>query len=249
MNASPTWMQIGLLSGAVVGVVGISAFLVGRPAAEKQPLRSEVAALDANDRTADRVVIGGIARPASDISSFDAPRKEGRVPVKKRQGFSPAVAPSLNESVAQLANNLSSRESPNVFSSFAPPAAFDAEAYRADPKAYLAAIEPGRVFVPAQPGEGVPPIRSEGKRFHRLKQGESVRLKVAAVPGAPVAFASQDLGQFENSLTSITIAANEEGVAEAVYTASGGTIDLVQVLAASPMASGQVQFTIDVAVP
>ena len=76
-----------------------------------------------------------------------------------------------------------------------------------------------------------------------------MRLKVAASPGAPVAFASQDLGQFENSLTSITIAANEEGVAEAVYTASGGTIDLVQILAASPMASGQVQLTIDVAVP
>jgi hypothetical protein len=249
MNASPTWMQIGLLSGVVAGVIGVSIFLVGPPAAEKKPLRSEVATLDASNATVDRVVVGGIARPSSDISSLGSPRKEDRVPVKKRQGFSPAVAPDSSESVAQLARDLASRETPNAFSSFAPPSVFDANAYRADPQAYLSAIEPGRVFVPAQPGEGVPPIRSEGKRFHRLKQGESVRLKVAASPGAPVAFASQDLGQFENSLTSITIAANEEGVAEAVYTASGGTIDLVQVLAASPMASGQVQFTIDVAVP
>ena len=61
MNASPTWMQIGLLSGVVAGVIGVSIFLVGPPAAEKKPLRSEVATLDASNATVDRVVVGGIA--------------------------------------------------------------------------------------------------------------------------------------------------------------------------------------------
>ena len=92
------------------------------------------------------------------------------------------------------------------------------------------------------------PIRAEGKRFHRLKQGEAVRLTVEAEPFAPVSFNSNRLGQFENQLTSTTVVAGEDGIATATYTASGGTIDQVQILAGSPVNSGQVKFSLYVSV-
>jgi hypothetical protein len=205
---------------------------------------------EATDVKADgRVVIGGVPRSKNDVV-FESTSSSGeKVVVTKRQGFAPPVDPEANESVAQLVTQLESRDTPSAFSSFAPPAPFDLKSYQDDPKTYLAKIEPGRVFAPAQPADDVPVIRAEGKRFHRLKQGESVRLRVAAAGGVPVAFGSQDLGSFENKLSSITVAADEKGIAEATFTATGGTIDLVQVLAASPTASGQVQFTIDVIVP
>ena len=85
--------------------------------------------------------------------------------------------------------------------------------------------------------------------LHRVKQGESVRLSVKVTPNAPVTFSSHDLGSFENKLTTTTVVADENGIASANFTAGGGTIDQVYVLAASPVTSGQTTFTIDVSLP
>jgi hypothetical protein len=81
-----------------------------------------------------------------------------------------------------------------------------------------------------------------------VKQGESVRLAVQAAAFAPISFHSENLGQWENQLSSITVVANEQGIAEANFTASGGTINEVRILSASPVTSGQAAFIVNVAV-
>lgn len=250
VTRSPSWKAISVLIAALVGSVAVAVILMPAPDTSTKAGAEKDSASDkpVSAIASSRVVIGGVERPSSDVRLSPPETTSPQKTVKKRQGFSPAVDPNANASVTQLVSELKTRQNPSSFSSFAPPEQFDVESYKADPEPYLAKIEPGRVFAPAQPGDGVPPIRSEGKRFHRLKQGESVRLRVAVPSGYPVTFASQDLGQFDNQLSSITVAAGDDGIAEAVYTASGGTIDLVQILAASPMASGQVKFTVDVAV-
>lgn len=240
--------------GAIVVVIGaIAVFAMNR---------SDSTPSDQSDNNADatevassvdkpgQVVVGGIPRPATDVKlpTGESNTEKREVP-KVRQGFSPAIDPNANPQVAAIAEALKTREKPNQFSSFVPPEPFDVEAYKANPEAYLATVEPGRVYAPAQPADGVPVINAVGKRFHRLRQGESVRLRVSALAGAPVSFSSSRLGQFDNQLTSITVRAGEDGVAEATFTASGGTIDEVPILAASPMASGQVSFTLLVSVP
>ncbi|MEM9347930.1 MAG: hypothetical protein AAGB26_15080 [Planctomycetota bacterium] len=123
-------------------------------------------------------------------------------------------------------------------------------AYRRE---YLGVAEPGRVFASAQPGEGVPVIHRLGRRFEQIQQGGSVALRVSVGPeGAsmPVTFTSLDLGRFAGSeLTSVTVQADEYGLAEAVFHAPPGTIADVQILAASPVASGQSRFVVNVLRP
>ena len=62
-------------------------------------------------------------------------------------------------------------------------------------------------------------------------------------------FTSADLGRFENQLTSITVAADASGVAKVKFTASPGTINTVRILSGSPLATGQVEFVVQVEPP
>lgn len=120
---------------------------------------------------------------------------------------------------------------------------------RKDPQTYLNTIEPGRVFQAAQPAQGVPRLRPLGATRQRMAQGSSVSLRVTAPPNMPVTFTSFDAGAFENQLASTTVAANEAGVAEARFTATPGVVGRVNILAASPVASGQSRFVVNVSRP
>lgn len=197
-------------------------------------------------------MVGGVSRPASDVQLDESTSKPvRREQPKKRQGFSPALAPDENEQVKAVFAALKDEErsQPERFSSFVVPRNFDVDAFKENPEyaqQFASIVEPGRVFAPAQPGDGVSVIRAESRRYHRVKQGETVRLQVEATPNAPVTFTSADLGQFDNKLSSVTVIAGDDGTATANYTATGGTIDEVQILAASPITSGQVAFTVSV---
>ena len=171
---------------------------------------------------------------------------ESNLPTKVLHGFSPPVSPTANKQVEGVYAALKDRSSPNAFSSFAVAKAFDKEAYQKDPDAYINEVEPSRVFSPAQPGDGVKAIRANGSPYHDVRQGESVTLSVEVNPGDPVTFTSFDLGYFTNQLTSITVRADEKGVANAQFTAGGGTIDDLKILAASPVTTGQVKFKLNV---
>ncbi|WP_144056695.1 hypothetical protein [Rhodopirellula europaea] len=124
------------------------------------------------------------------------------------------------------------------------PPAFDRDKYQAAPEDYLSVSMPGRVWQSAQPGPEVPAIETLTRMRHVLRKGESIRLQVRTKPSMPVSFMATDLGTFSNGLTSISLAADKRGVAEAVFTASSGANNSTEVLAASPAASGRIRFEI-----
>jgi hypothetical protein len=164
-------------------------------------------------------------------------------------GRTPPVPVDANPQVKMVAEAIRQKNHAERISAMIPPTPFDANAYKVNPASYTEVVEPGRVFHPAQPGPGVPVLRSISPQLQQMNQGESTSLRVNAAPGAPVSFTSFDLGRFDNQLTSITVQANAQGVAEAKFYAPPGTYNNVNILAASPMASGQTRFVVNVQVP
>jgi len=219
---------------------------------------------------AGEAVIGGVPRPRSDVAprhsdqsaqspqasvaeSADASKTSSKAEESEDPfdyGATPPVRGDANVHVQSVVEAIRQNRNPERISALIQPKAFDARAYAENPEAYLNVVEPGRVFQPAQPKEGVPRIRSLSPRLQRVEQGNRVVLRVQAPAAMPVTFTSFDLGRFaENKLTSITVAANARGVAEVNFEATAGTIEDVNILAASPSASGQVKFVVNVSKP
>ena len=129
-------------------------------------------------------------------------------------GTTQPVRPDANPQAASVGEALKNRNHPERLSPIITPAPFDLAAYQRNPQAYLNVIEPGRVFQVAQPGPEVPRIAPLSPLAVAIPQGSSTPLQVRVPPGMPVTFTSFDLGRFaENQLTSITVAANDQGVA------------------------------------
>jgi len=189
--------------------------------------------------------VGGVFRPETDVRFAEPQQSEHPKPLID-PGFSPPVAMNANPQVASVAAALKDRQSPERFSSFVQPAAFDRAAWEEDPDAYLSIVEPGRVYQSAEPGSDVTVIQAMSRQFQRVKQGDQIPLVVQAEPGAPVTFTSFDLGYFENQLTSTTVRTNANGEARVLFTAGKGTIDDIEILAASPLTTGQVRFVVNV---
>ena len=122
------------------------------------------------------------------------------------------------------------------------PASFDAAAYAANPQAYLNVSEPGRVFQSAPAGANVVQIQPVSPYYQDVKQGDSIDLMVKAAPGYPVTFTSFDCGAFGNGLTTQTVEADSAGIATVKFLGVPGTVLESNILAASPMTSGQVRF-------
>jgi hypothetical protein len=199
-------------------------------------------------------LIGGVKRPATDVR-FDAKTEDPSPKILlKIQGPNPIVATDLNEQTKGISDAIFSKsKDARLASSGTVANTFDREAYEANPSDYVAAyaskVEPGRVFAPAEPGEGVTPVGAVSERFHRVQQGESVKLSVKATKLSPVTFTSFGMGQFENHLSSTTTIADADGVASAIFLASTGTIGEVPILAGSPLDSGNVRFVVAVQTP
>jgi hypothetical protein len=195
-------------------------------------------------------LFGGIARPSTDVRVSFQDGNKSRKKIYKLEGSNPTLAMNASADTAQIAEALSEKRGPSTLSSSFVPTSFDRARFQENRRAYAEQyakdIEPGRVFASAQPGEGVSVIRSDGDRFHRVNQGESVRLVVNAPADSPVTYTSFRLGSFPNNLTSITVVADRNGKAEALFTATSGTIAEIPVLAASPVTSGQVRFVVSV---
>ena len=173
-------------------------------------------------------------------------------------GQTPGVAVDANPQVAAVVEAIKNRDKdPEKYASavsiFGKPSSFNLKRYRSDKdyrKQYLTTVEPSRVFSPAQPGKDVVRIQSLSPREQDIVQGERLKLRVAGVPDSPISFTSMDLGRFVgNELTSITVNADSRGVAEVEFTAPPGTIERVNIMAASPVASGQVRLVVNVARP
>ena len=158
------------------------------------------------------------------------------------------ISEDLNSQVASVAEALATDAYPERLSALIQPQEFDRFAYLQNPQDYLDTVEPGRVFQSAQPEES-PRIQRLSPSYVQLKQGERTPLKVRVEPNMPVTFTSFDLGAFENQLTSITVQANQSGVAETSFIAASGTIADVNILAASPTTSGRVKFIVNIQTP
>ncbi|MDA3963817.1 MAG: hypothetical protein PF961_23760 [Planctomycetota bacterium] len=195
--------------------------------------------------------------PAGDAPADPAAAADAETPVATDEqdipnyGTTPGVPGDANPNVASVVEALANPAAhPERLSPMHAPAPFNAEAYLSNPQAYLDVVEPGRVFQAAQPGEA-PRLRPAVAERQRVVQGEQVALSVKGVPsGMPVTFTSFDLGVFaENRLTSVTVPADDRGLATVHLEGTPGTIADVGILAASPATSGHIRFIVEVVLP
>jgi len=224
MAARFNWLLVLLLALAV----GFAAVVLNRPNAPAEPPSARF-----------------------DGEASDAPRGKPdpagmAVHTDSREPSPVRVAADANPNVVSVVEAARNGKHPERLSYMTLPKPFDKAAYEADPDAYLNVVEPGRVRQALEPGEGVPFIRENGLREFNVKSGGSVDLSVIAIKNAPVTFKSFDGGAFSNGLNSISVKADEKGVAVVKFTATKGTIAEVNIIAASPMTSDQINFVVRV---
>lgn len=173
-------------------------------------------------------------------------RRSPEVPPDQRVGQVPldAIAQTASVRDAQAQGRLE-RLSIN-----ARPTPFDRVAYVRDPASYLNIIEPCRIYQTGDPATAEPLVTPDGHHAAMVRVAPLAEhaLQVLTWPGYPATFTSLDRGAFQNGLTSITVQADTDGVATAQFTATAGTTDRVRILAASPLAAGNVTFLVDIPV-
>lgn len=215
-----TWLLLAAVFG--LGAVSFAIYFSGRA-----PLRVNQGEIGARGR--EEVPLNSLPlseRPAGTIMPF--------------RGDSNPMTKSVAEAI-------DTQTHPERLTPMIGPEPFDLVRYQADELAYLNTVEPGRVWQVAQPGDNVPRIVSASGPTHYIDPGETVVLRLMVPPGMPATFTSFDLGAFENLLTSITVRADAKGIAQASFTASSGTVGTVNILAASPVTSGQMRYIVYVA--
>lgn len=199
------------------------------------------------------VKVGGVWRPKTDIESQFKPITPGTDAEWAKKptqiGTSPALDPELNPHTKSVAEAIRTGKHPERLSVMIAPQAFDKESFLKDPEPYLNTVEPGRVFQTAQPGPGIEHIKRSTNYMYTLLQGESVALTAEADPGMPVTFYSSKLGQFSNKLTSITVRADDKGIATTTFTASPGTYGDIDIIAGSPTREGNASYLVRVELP
>ena len=196
---------------------------------------------------------GGVTRPKRDlgleekkVGDYQSPKS----PFPANLGRPQPLNGDENEQVAGLIEELSIKNGPAAARSvYIAPAKFDLAAYQADPAAYLNKIRPGRVNFPAQPGPDVVPIATLSDAYSEVLQGETILFKVKAEPGMPITAFTQQIGRFSNQLNTISVMADEDGVASIAYNPGPGSLGLNDVTVASPVHSGQLHFVINVSLP
>lgn len=160
-------------------------------------------------------------------------------------GTMPAIDPQTHPQAASVVEAMKTGKYPERLSPIILPKAFNVEEYRKDPSTILNISAPGRVFQPAQPSDKTPPIRRITPMSHRMKQGDRLVLAVQVPAGDPVTWTSMDGGRFvETTLPTVTVAANDQGVAQATFEATTGIIDRVNILCSCLTTSGQLRYSI-----
>ena len=177
-------------------------------------------------------------------------RADNKTPSPINYGHAKPIKGDENPSAASVLEALNTKTHPERLSvMLAPTETFDKAAYEADALGYCSVVIPGRVFQTATPAPGVPELKPLGGTLAVAGQSDPVVLSVQGVPESPVTFTSLDLGYFqENKLNSITVRADKNGTASATFTGGPGTIADVNILAGSPLSTGQVRFKVVVQV-
>ncbi len=204
------------------------------------------------------VLVGGVWRHKRDVAFGEKAEGQAKAPSvdevrgRRKAGVAGALKGDENAQVAGLMAELQGQDEAaraRVTSTRVKPEPFNREQFLSDPDTYVQRIRPARVYDPAQPGPDVTPLEALTTPFQSILQGEQINFRVKADPGMPVAFYTPQVGTFDNLLSSITVVADEEGIATAAYRAGPGSQGLTDVLAASPVHSGQLQFRVIVELP
>ncbi|MEL7499553.1 MAG: hypothetical protein AAFN77_18260 [Planctomycetota bacterium] len=221
---------------------------------ENAPKTSVQSAKDLADalglKEEDIIDIGGVLRPKRDLAAAKPRVTAGEKNPIRHPGRALVLNGDENPQVAGLFEELQQEDAPQAAkSALYKPKPFDLKEYQKDPQAYVDKIRPGRVFQSAEPGPGVTPLVADGPTYAQVIQGEKVVLKVKAEKGMPVTFHTNQLGNFDNLLRTVTVVADDDGIAQATYLAGSGTVNFINILAASPIHSEDVLFIVDVSLP
>ena len=194
-------------------------------------------------------VEGGVPRPISDTRRLRDARPK-QTPKGYHPGGSPAVKKDANANAKSIYAARQNKKLQYRFTSMQPAPKFDRKEYQSNPQKYLDEVVPGRMNQSLPPSRDVVPIKRVGKYIYdNVLQGESVKLRVQVEKNMPVTFQSNRLGQFENQLSTMTVAANDDGIAEVDFKLSGGTRDSIDVRATSPVHSHDARWLINVVPP
>lgn len=197
------------------------------------------------------VEIGGVVRPRRDVVG---PQRDPRG-FSDRPIFNIGQSPLINtrenvytrsvlEAATDPTGELAYRLTP-----FVPAPKFNREEYLKNPDAYLNEVVPGRVFDVLPYSEDNPRIQRASDSHQTVLQGESVILRAETEPAMPVSFYSTRLGRFNGGLSTITVAANEDGIAEVSFETTGGMFGEAEIVATSPVRSGKLRYFVDVRLP
>ncbi len=201
--------------------------------------------------------VGGVSRPLSDIgapalrsvSSRIDPKLDQVKPYNTIFGLAdcpkiPKLVKGTDSQVDSIIEAITTKSHYERLSPYVEPTKFDAEKWQSDSSEYLAVAEPGRVFDTAQPESGAPALKGVSSRLSKILLGESVRLVVQTTPNAPASFTIFGTGSFANGTGAITVAADDAGLATAVFT--NRSTDRSDILAGSPTSSGTIRFNVRV---
>ncbi len=198
------------------------------------------------------VKVGGVWRPKSDVElTVPGAAVPNADPAKKPSpvGRTPGIEKDANPAAKSIAEAIKNPELAYRLSNMLPAPEFDRAKYEADKQAYLDEVVPGRIWQSATDESKAAKIKRVGEYGHQVLQGETVVLTAEAEPGMPVTFYSPRMGQFENLFPTITVAANEKGIATAHFKAAGGTRGEIDIIASSPVRTGLARYLVEVILP
>ncbi len=245
--------QFALILGCLIllAIVGISWLSHRQTVTSSKDDSTDDATMQANRSRRvypkDYIQHGGVYRPQQDVVERKAP-SEYKTPFKFRIGTAPKIAVDTNEQTRSLKASRFTKDAGKQYSALIPATKFDRKKYEANPDSYLSKVEPGRIWESLPPGTGKP-IQRKGKYFHEVVRGESVIVRAITEPGMPVHFYTNSIGQFDNQLSTITVKADEQGIAVARYRTTSGQLGDVDLFAASPVRSGRTRYLVRVSIP
>ena len=253
--------MVGLIVVASILVVaGISNgwFGIGRQArvagrSETESKAESQTAVDPNKSPGpDFVKIGGVWRPKSDVEQAVPDASIANAETKKKPspvGRTPGIEKDANPAAKSIAEAIKNPELAYRLSNMLPAPEFDRAKYEADKQAYLDEVVPGRIWQSATDESNASKIKRVGEYGHQILQGETVVLQAETTAGYPITFYSPRMGQFENLFPTITVAADDKGIATAHFKASGGTRGEIDIIASSPVRTGLARYLVEVLLP
>jgi hypothetical protein len=161
----------------------------------------------------------------------------------------PAAQPVSDTSVPTSPTTVASPPTPTAVPQTAPRQSAPADGLSPEIRKALTTTEGKRVYETARPGPGVPLLALASPAWVETQPGGSITVQARSAPGALVNFWAVEGGVFPNQRASITVLADDQGVATTTVTANSGTLDDTSIVIGSPQAVGLQTVTMHVLYP